>query len=227
MIWCCQTMVTIRNCVSHFYCVTCHYCMFTLPFFPDAARFHPKVDANGNCETGDKVRFSSAFLLENGWIKFWFYRILGITISCLSTVDQSELFGGSPADFIHSNLTRTTVSAGESGSQQWPEWLWQYWNFDPNRRLQQLQFHRPFAIHHSSWRSTLWSVGAHDFTFQHRACCSPDQHPHTVLLSAHQPTDHQPRDHQSTRQRQHHFPHRKWVWRDTVCHTLRLYACKL
>lgn len=35
--------------------VTYHYCMFTLLFCPDAARFQPKVDANGNCETADKV----------------------------------------------------------------------------------------------------------------------------------------------------------------------------
>lgn len=29
--------------------------VFTLLFHPDAAEFHPKIDANGNCEAGEKV----------------------------------------------------------------------------------------------------------------------------------------------------------------------------
>lgn len=35
-----------------------HFCMFNLLFFfLDTDRFPPKLDANGNCESGDKVSF--------------------------------------------------------------------------------------------------------------------------------------------------------------------------
>lgn len=37
-----------------FLCLTQHVCMFKL-LFSDAERLHPKLDANGNCESGDKV----------------------------------------------------------------------------------------------------------------------------------------------------------------------------
>ena len=40
-------------------------CRFTLLIFPDAEKFHPKVDANGNCESDNKVSHLLLFFCEN------------------------------------------------------------------------------------------------------------------------------------------------------------------
>ncbi len=49
-----QNYVMLKNDGCYDY-LTNSFCMFTLPLCPDAAGYHLKVDANGNCETGDKV----------------------------------------------------------------------------------------------------------------------------------------------------------------------------
>lgn len=87
--------------VSHFHCLTHRYCMFSLLYCPDAERFHPKVDANGNCESADKVSLPWLFFLRTIAYIFDNREYWELTFSCF-------LFQGYLGKTQHTSFTITS-----------------------------------------------------------------------------------------------------------------------